>query len=86
MKSEIHKNLDALIAERKRMVAQDLIADAWDRGLESGVEPEILADAFILSSIEALTSKRGAGSADQLLAKYSRMRDEGRLPGTWMLQ
>jgi hypothetical protein len=78
--------LEQLIAERKRMVARDLIEEAFDRGQEAGVDAEILADTFVYCAIELLQESRGAGIAGSLLEKYSRMSEEGRLPGAVRLQ
>lgn len=73
------KALSAAIAEQKRLVAEDLFAEAWDDGLDAGIEPEILAELLARRAIEALAESDGDDAACRIVERLLSLHREGRL-------
>lgn len=53
-------------AAQKR-VALDLLLDAWDKALEEGVEPEILATTAIFAALTDMVDTHGAEAVARLM-------------------
>ena len=52
--------------EQKRL-ALDLLLDAWDKALEEGVEPEILATTAIFAALTDMVDTHGAEAVARLM-------------------
>ena len=68
MKAISTEQLDAMMREEKRLIIRDLVADAWELGIEAGIEPQFLAEHFVTAAIEELFSAEGANSAGRRLS------------------
>ncbi|MEZ5872518.1 MAG: hypothetical protein R3D32_11890 [Nitratireductor sp.] len=86
IESDERQELARLIREEKQLVARDLLAGAWDEGMEAGIEPEILAEAIVCAAIEELVSHTGQAWSRKLVEKLSQMENEGRFATIRTLQ
>lgn len=77
MNSEPLEDLDALIAEEKRLVAEELFYEAWESGLQNGIDSDILAASFARKLMMHVTGLNGETAAGELLANLNRMQDSG---------
>jgi hypothetical protein len=66
------QDIDALVREEKRLTAIENHHEAWAEGLSAGIEPEIIAEAALMTAFSELM--RSAGE-DAALALLDRMRD-----------
>jgi hypothetical protein len=80
------KALSAAIAEQKRLVAEDLFAEAWDGGIAAGIEPEILAELLARRAIEQFAAGSGEDAAASLFERLDLLHREGRLVTPQSLQ
>lgn len=65
-------DLDDLIIQEKMQVALEFQNDAWADGAAEGIEPEILADAAIVTAMRETVRLLGEEKAEELIAS---MRD-----------
>jgi len=79
IENEHDKALSAAIAEQKRLVAEDLFADAWEGGIGAGIEPEILAELLARRAIETLAASSGDETAQKIVDQLILLSKEGRL-------
>ncbi|MCB1450401.1 MAG: hypothetical protein R3D34_11370 [Nitratireductor sp.] len=86
IESDERQELARLIREEKQLVARDLLASAWDEGIEAGIEPEILADAIVCAAIEELVAHSGQSWSAKLVEKLVTMENEGRFTTIRTLQ
>lgn len=77
MNTERHENLDELIAEEKRLVAEEYFLEAWQAAEEDGIECDILARAFATRLLRKLTRDLGPLAADAFLDDLKRDADAG---------
>jgi hypothetical protein len=86
MKAISTEQLDAMIREEKRLIIRDLVADAWELGIEAGIEPQFLAEHFVTAAIEELFAAEGAHSAEKLASRLSQAIEGGLVPIPRQLQ
>lgn len=65
-------DLDALVREEKRLTAEENHSEAWAEGLSAGIEPEIIAEAALVTALVELLRSTDEPAA---LALIERMRD-----------
>jgi hypothetical protein len=65
-------DLDALVREEKRLTAEENHSEAWAEGLSAGIEPEIIAEAALVTALVELLRSSDEPAA---LALMERMRD-----------
>jgi len=63
-----HDNLDALILEEKKRVAQEFFYEAWANAISEGVEPSILAESAVSTALSLLVEAEGEKSVDGIVA------------------
>lgn len=61
------ENLDDIILEEKRLVAQEHFLDAWEAGLSDGIEAEIIAKELIFGALRQLTISTSQAKATSLI-------------------
>lgn len=86
MDTDERQELDRLILEEKRLVARDILASAWEDGIEAGIEPDLLAESLIHAAIEELVRRCGAPESEKLVQRLVQMEDEGRFTTARTLQ
>lgn len=74
------EQLETAIREEKRQILQDLLGEAWDLGVEAGIEPALIAEGFVLASFEELYAVEGAQSANALAEQFSTAIEQGLFP------
>ncbi len=79
IENENEKPLAAAIAEQKRLVAEDLFAEAWDGGISAGIEPDILAEMLARRALESLAGCTGEAAAAAVVARIGALHEQGRL-------
>lgn len=77
MNYEPHENLEDLIAEEKRLIAEEHLLEAWEAGLVDGIENEIIATAFAKSVLKRLAKVNGTDAVARLLNELTLMNDTG---------
>jgi hypothetical protein len=65
--------IEALVREEKRLTAVESHNEAWAEGLSAGIEPEIIAEAALVTAVAELTRSGGEKAA---LAMLERMREK----------
>ena len=59
--------LDALIEEEKKRVAQEYFQDAWSSAVQEGIEPAILAESAIFAIMRQLGETEGDAAVSELI-------------------
>lgn len=77
MKTINSQSIKDMILEEKRCIARNLLNEAWEFGLQAGVEPEILADEMMHALICEMAKNSGPGGAAALTERISQMAQEG---------
>jgi hypothetical protein len=77
--NENEKPLAAAIAEQKRLVAEDLFAEAWDGGISAGIEPDMLAEMLARRALETLAGCTGEEAAAAVVARIDTLHQQGQL-------
>lgn len=80
IKSTMADELNATIRDEKRSILQELLGEAWDIGIEAGIEPVAIAEVFIQASFEELCESDGSESAVRLAHALAEAIDQGLLP------
>lgn len=62
-------DIDTLIREEKRLTAMESYEDAWADGRAAGIEPEIMAEAAIVTALGELVRSSGESAALALIDK-----------------
>ncbi len=65
--------IDALVREEKRLTAIESHSEAWAEGLSAGIEPDIIAEAALVTAFEEILRADGETAA---LALLDRMREK----------
>lgn len=86
MKAISAEQLDAMMREEKRLIIRDLVSDAWELGIEAGIEPQFLAEHFVMAVIEELFANSGAQAAEKLAGNLSQAIEGGLVPVPRQLQ
>ena len=66
-----HTDIDALIREEKRLEATETHREAWAEGVAAGIEPEIVAEAALVTALGEYLRSEGEAAA---LALVERMK------------
>ncbi len=77
MKSLETESIDELILREKRSVARDLINEAWEDGIEAGIETDILAREMMYALINGISESIGPQGAIELTKQMSKKAQEG---------
>lgn len=64
--------LDALVREEKRLTAVESHTEAWLDSVSAGIEPDIVAEAAMMTALSELSRSSGEDAA---LALLERMRE-----------
>ncbi|MCB1387063.1 MAG: hypothetical protein KDJ80_14100 [Nitratireductor sp.] len=65
--------LEEQILREKQLVAECHLLDAWQAGLEDGIEPEILARALVIKALDQYARVRGYQAAARLTREIGGM-------------
>lgn len=60
---ESTSDLALLIAEEKRLAANEYQAEVWTDGMSNGIEPEILAEAAFVTALQYLLHSKSEDEA-----------------------
>ncbi len=77
MNTEPLESLDELIAEEKRLVAEELLLEAWEAAEQDGIDRDILARAFGNRLLKKLTKEFGPLAATQFLTELTEQNEAG---------
>ncbi|WP_075997902.1 hypothetical protein [Salaquimonas pukyongi] len=69
--------LEEKILREKQLVAETHLLEAWEAGLEDGIEPEILARTIVVKTLDQLSRSRGHEAAGALVSEISELESEG---------
>ena len=69
--------LEEKILREKQLVAESHLLEAWEAGLEDGIEPEILARAIVVKALDQLSRSRGYEAAAGLVGEISKLEAKG---------
>ena len=76
------ENLDEIILEEKRLVAQEHFLDAWLGALEDGIDTEIIAKTLVKSALDQLAKVNGDSAVSALVREISVLEENGEfIPG-----
>lgn len=64
--------LDALVREEKRLTAVESHTEAWADSVSAGIEPDIIAEAAMMTALSELLR---SGGEDAALSLLERMRE-----------
>ena len=67
------QNLSEKIKRQKQLVAECYLLEAWEAGLEGGIEPDLLARTFLTKTLDQLAQLRGYDAATQLAGEIHEM-------------
>ena len=73
----IADNLDEIILEEKRLVAQEHFLDAWLAAMEDGIDADIIAKAMTAGAILQLAKSLDQQSASDLVLEIQQMEMRG---------
>lgn len=62
-------NLDEIILEEKKLVVREHFLDAWEAGLQDGIEAEIIAKELVKSALIQLSRSAGADQTSKLVSE-----------------
>ncbi|MGB7335963.1 MAG: hypothetical protein WBD01_09255 [Salaquimonas sp.] len=71
------ENLDELILEEKRLVAQEHFLNAWEAGLIDGIEADIIAKELITGALRQLTESLGEEETTRMIEQLKLQDLEG---------
>lgn len=60
-------DLDMLIDEQKKRVAEQFFGEAWEKSIEEGIEPYLLAEAALQTALVCLSKACGDDSVQGLV-------------------
>jgi len=80
------ESIDELILREKRSVARNLLNEAWEEGVEAGIEVDILAQEMMHALIDVVSESIGPQCAIDLTRQVSQMAAEGRFLAPEQLQ
>ena len=86
MLHESPENLDALIREEKHRVAVEFIQEAWNSGVQEGIEPAILAESGLVAILTKLHAEEGEHAVTSLIDSLSGRLDSGHFDESRILQ
>lgn len=64
-------NLDEIILEEKKLVAREHFLEAWEAGLQDGIDVEIIAKELISGALRQLTKTTGAEQTTHLISSLA---------------
>lgn len=79
-------SIDELILREKRNAARNLLSEAWEEGLEAGIDVDILAQEMMHALIDEVSETIGPQCAIDLTTQISKMAAEGRFLAPEQLQ
>ena len=69
--------LEEKILREKQLVAESHLLEAWEAGLEDGIEPEILARTIVVKTLVQLSRSRGYEAASELVDEARNLEAKG---------
>ncbi|MGI9402589.1 MAG: hypothetical protein ACR2O0_15135 [Rhizobiaceae bacterium] len=79
-------SINELILREKRNIARNLLAEAWEEGMEAGIEVDILAREMMHALIDEISDSISPQSAIDLTNAMSKMAQEGQFLAPEQLQ
>ncbi len=86
MLHENSENLDALIKEEKRRVAVEFMQEAWNSGVQEGIEPSILAEGGLVAILTRLHADEGEHAVVELIESLTDRLSSGHFDESRSLQ
>ena len=80
------KSINELILREKRNFARNLLTEAWEEGMEAGIEVDILAREMMHVLIDEISDSISPQSAIDLTNAMSKMAQEGQFLAPEQLQ
>lgn len=78
--------LDVLIEEEKKRVAEQFFTEAWDRSIEEGIEPYLLAETALHSALLFLSEAAGEEQVKGLVEELAHRHECGHFHHDRVLQ
>ncbi len=77
MEKASQEDLEELILEQKRLVAEGYFFDAWERALNDGIDGGIIARALVRGALTQIARISGDEEATQIIAEINQLEVEG---------
>ncbi len=77
MEKASQEDLEELILEQKRLVAEGHFFDAWERALNDGIDDGIIARALVRGALTQIARIGGDEEATQIIAEINQLEVEG---------
>lgn len=69
--------IDALILEEKKSIANEYFAEVWEAASTDGIEPGLMAETLIHNALKQLAAARGDAEANKMIFNIRDMEANG---------
>lgn len=86
MKSQTADDIDTLIENEKRALAEECFREVWNELTDEGIDANIIAEVFVEAALKRLVDERGNDQASKLISHFKELDEMGFLPSNRTIQ